>query len=310
MAGRLKQMRDPDVVKLRPYWQYIHAESRVPQTPRPLHLGWDGLVLDWDDPWWDVYFPPNDWRCSCGVRTLSRRQLEALGKSGPDVAPPITRKPYLHQASGQSVLQPEGTGFGWDYMPGDHWERGLVPSALLNAADGVTAPGRQRVQIDTPAPIADLLSAARPFTAERLPEGLRPEDYVMGFLRPFGATLERAVLWEDPAGMRIPISAGYFQTRAGLWKVEKRGRATLTPLMAEALREPDEIWMGLVERDGQLVLDRRYIRVDPGSGLLVVLEMGRTWWEPITIYMPTKRNGQPDLQLLANRRGGKLIWSR
>ncbi len=25
MAGRLKQMRDPDVLKLRPYWQYLHG---------------------------------------------------------------------------------------------------------------------------------------------------------------------------------------------------------------------------------------------------------------------------------------------
>ncbi|MEP3298561.1 MAG: hypothetical protein ABJO27_19170 [Pseudoruegeria sp.] len=28
MAGRLHQMRDPEMVKRRPYWQYIHADTR------------------------------------------------------------------------------------------------------------------------------------------------------------------------------------------------------------------------------------------------------------------------------------------
>lgn len=317
MAGRLRQMRDPDMVKAMPYWQYVHAETRMPLNPRPLHVEWDGLVLRWDDPWWDVYFPPNDWKCSCGVRALSEAQLKRLGKSGPDKAPEIVREPYTHDLTGVTVQLPEGTGYGWDYMPGDLWERGLVPSALIDEGGGLVHEGRHKVVIDTPAPLADLLALSKPFRAQPLPEGLPPEDYVRAFLKPFGADIGRAVLWQDAAGHRVPISDEFFRTSDGSWKVGKRGRAPLTPLMAETLIDPDEIWLGVTAKpsliDGapdELLIDRRYIRVDEQTGILVVMGMGRRWWEPVTSYNPTKKNGTPDLGLLHRRRGGKLIWKR
>lgn len=317
MAGRLRQMRDPDMVKAMPYWQYIHAETRVPLNPRELHVAWDGMVLRWDDPWWDIYFPPNDWKCSCGVRALSMAQLKRLGKSGPDEAPEIVRETYTHEASGETVQLPEGTGFGWDYMPGDLWERGLVPSALIDEGGGTLQPDRHKVIIDTPQPLPDLLALARPFTAVPLATGLAPEDYVRAFLQPFGADLGRAVLWQDAAGTRIPISEEFFRARDSSWKVDKRGRSILTPLMAETLLDPDEIWIGVAGKPDpidrtveELLVDRRYIRVDPQLGIMAALEIGRKWWEPVTIYDPSKKNGQPDLKLLDRRRGGKLLWKR
>lgn len=317
MAGRLKQMRDPDMVKLRPYWQYVHGETRQPLRPRPQHLGWDGLVLRWDDPWWNTHFPPNDWQCSCGVRTLSERQLKRLGKTGPDKAPEILRKPYTHRATGQTVQLPEGIGYGWDYMPGSLWEQGLVPSQLIEEGGGLVHEGRHAVVIDQPTPVEELLAAARPFVAKPLPEGLPQEDYVREFLRPFGADIGRAVLWEDPAGTRIPISDQFFRDRDGLWKVAKRGREVFTPLLAEALLDPDEIWLGVaakqdpvLEDHQELLFDRRYIRADRELGLMVVMEIGRKWWEPITAYQPTRKSGRPDFGLLHRRRGGKLLWKR
>lgn len=314
MAGRLKQMRDPDVVKGRPYWQYLHADIRIPKSPRPQHRAWNGLVLRWDDPWWDIHFPPNDWGCSCGVRTLSKRDLERLGKSGPDKAPPAGFEFKRIEGVG-NVNQPAGVGYGWDYMPGALWERGLVPQALIDEAGGLTVTGRHAVEIDTPTPIEDLVAQARPFKAKPMAEGLPAEDYVRAFLQPFGADIGRAVLWTDPAGMRVPISEAFFQDRSGAWKVEKRGRSLLTPLMAEALIDPDEIWIGLARKAGDvglfdLIVDRRYIRVDPATGVLVVMQIGRQWWEPITAYNPTAKNGRPDFNLLDGRRGGKLLWSR
>lgn len=317
MAGRLRQMRDPDVVKLRPYWQYRHADTRVPLNPRPQHLGWDNLVLNWDDPWWDIHFPPNDWVCSCGVRTLSKGQLKRMGKDGPDKAPETLRQPYTHKATGQSVLQPEGVGYGWDYMPGDKWERGLVPSVLIDEAGKLEVEGRHAVTIDEPSPIEDLMAQARPFVAEPLPEGLADEDYVRAFLEPFGADIGQAVLWEDKAGMKMPVSDELFKDRAGNWKVGKRNRATLTPLLAEALLDPDEIWVGVAakqdpinEDEQELVFDRRYIRTDAKTGLMVVFEVGRKWWEAITAYAPADRKQKPSLHLLNLRRGGKLVWKR
>ena len=181
MAGRLRQMRDPDVVRLMPWWQYLHADLRVPLKPRPLHVAWDRLVLSWDDPWWDTHFPPNDWQCSCGVRSLSEEQMKRLGKSGPDKAPPVNPRPFTHRASGQTVMLPKGIGFGWDHMPGDLWERGLVPSALIEAAGGLLSEGRHLVRSDEPEPLDDLIARAHPFAAKPLEEGLGPEDYVRAF---------------------------------------------------------------------------------------------------------------------------------
>lgn len=317
MAGRLRQMRDPEMVKLRPYWQYLHADTRVPLNPRPQHVAFDGLVLRWDDPWWNIYFPPNDWKCSCGVCTLSEADLRRMGKDGPDQAPGVERRLYTHKATGETVMLPDGVGYGWDYMPGDLWERGLVPSSLIDEAGGLSHEGRHVAQIDTPSPLEDLIAAARPFAAQPLSEGLNEEDYVRAFLEPFGADLGKAVLWEDATGTRIPVSEAYFQTRDGAWKVGKRDRARLTPLMAETLLDPDEIWLGVAAKADpinpdlqELLIDRRYIRVDPDLGIIVVLEIGRKWWEPITVYDPTKKNGQPDLKLLDRRRGGKLLWKR
>jgi len=315
MAGRLAQMRDPDVVKIMPWWQYIHAESRVPMEPRAEHVSWDGLVLRWDDPWWDVHFPPNDWLCSCGVRSLTEKQAMRQPRWG-EKAPATKTRRYQHLATGVTVDLPVGVGYGWDYQPGNLWERGLVPSKVK--AEGDLVPdGRHAVRIDDPEPIADLVAQAAPFLAKPLALNLPEEDYVRAFLEPFGAEIGKAVLWTDASGAQVPISDELFrETATGLWKVGKRDRATLTPLMAEAMMDPDEIWVGLARKinrktgEETVAVDRRYVRTDGKTGLMLVMEMGRKWWDAKTAYPTTDKKGNPDLRLLDLRRGGKLIWSR
>jgi hypothetical protein len=321
MAGRLRQMRDPEVVKLLPWWQYIHADTRVPLNPRPEHVAWDGLVLAWDDPWWDTHFPPNDWLCSCGVRTLSDAQLKRLGKSGPDKAPALNRKPFTHKASGQTVMLPEGIGFGWDHMPGDLWERGLVPSALIDdplATRIGDIKGQHQVSITEPVPMEEMITRARPFTSARMDPGLPIEAYVEAFLKPFGAGLDEATLWEDAAGARLPISDLLFRRPDGSWKGDKRGHGDHAPLLAEAIMDPDEIWLGVrevpVDEERypgvmQHMLTRRYIRVAPENGVFALFEMGRRNWLGVTGYAPLSRR-KPDFSHLDRQRVGKLIWWR
>lgn len=314
MAGRLQQMRDPNMVKARPYWQYIHADSRVPLNPRPEHVEWDGLVLNWDDPWWDQHFPPNDWKCSCGMRSLSRLGLQRLGKDGPDQAPATKMVTVPLKSTGETVEVPEGIGYGWDYMPGDHWERGLVPSRLI--VDETQQGTAQMPSLDTAEPLADLLQKSRPFKAAELPDDLRPEEYVSAFLEPFGAALGRPAIWEDVAGHRLTVSEALFQTWDGKWKLTKRGRETHAAMLAEAIMDPDEIWLGLREKPldafegySDLVVSRRYIRVDEKTGLLAVFELGRHFWEASTGFAPRSRS-KPDWAYLNRQRVGKLIWKR
>jgi SPP1 gp7 family putative phage head morphogenesis protein len=63
---RLKQLRDPDLLKSRPYWKYVCNETMIV----PCHQEWNGLVLRYDDPWWKNHFPPNGPECRCRVTAV------------------------------------------------------------------------------------------------------------------------------------------------------------------------------------------------------------------------------------------------
>lgn len=75
-VGHYKQMTSPDVVKLRPYWKYDAVNDR---KTRPSHLAMDGKVFRADDPIWNIWYPPNGFKCRCGVETLSERQVREQG---------------------------------------------------------------------------------------------------------------------------------------------------------------------------------------------------------------------------------------
>lgn len=126
-AGRYQQMTDPDVTALRPYWQYRHGNSR---NPRELHLGWNGMVLRYDDPWWNTHYPPNGWGCKCRVVTLSRRDLARMGKSGPDTAPEIEYREW-EDRNGKKHQVPVGIDPGWDYNvgQGNNFLKGVTANA-------------------------------------------------------------------------------------------------------------------------------------------------------------------------------------
>ena len=79
-AGRYQQMSDPEVLKLHPYWRYIHSDSVL--HPRPLHLAWHGLTLLASHPFWQSHFPPNGWGCQCRITSVTRKEGEASAKAG------------------------------------------------------------------------------------------------------------------------------------------------------------------------------------------------------------------------------------
>ena len=83
-VGHYEQMTDPGVMKLRPYWQYDAVND---SHTRPSHLAMDGRVFPADSPVWDVWYPPNGFRCRCTVRTLSKRQVEQMGLKVEDSVP-------------------------------------------------------------------------------------------------------------------------------------------------------------------------------------------------------------------------------
>lgn len=105
-AGRMAQLRAEGW----PLLVYRHGGSL---EPRPEHLGWDGLILPADHPFWATHAPPNGWGCSCYI-TGARDVRDAMRKGG---------KPGLELAAGWDQPAPRtgappGIDRGWAYAPG------------------------------------------------------------------------------------------------------------------------------------------------------------------------------------------------
>ena len=75
-VGHYKNMTDPTVMKLRPYWMYVTAgDGEV----RESHLMMEGKVYPADHPVWDTWYPPNGFRCRCLVVSLTKEQVKQRG---------------------------------------------------------------------------------------------------------------------------------------------------------------------------------------------------------------------------------------
>ncbi|WP_070094880.1 PBECR2 nuclease fold domain-containing protein [Pseudomonas sp. GTC 16473] len=287
-AGREAQMADPELRKARPYGLYRHGDSA---NPRPQHLAWNGTVLPLDDAWWSTHTPQNGWGCKCKKFMVSARDVERMGlKVGP--APVVeyeTRIIGVNSPNGpRSVRVPLGIDPGFEHAPGQSRLSSAVPP--LRAHDPIPAPGAQ----SNPVPNAGLpnrrapgpLPTPRPAAANRLmPEGLDDEEYVSRFLDEFGATESSPAVFRDKVGDSVVIGRGLFpDAKEGALKVS--GRQLL--LLADALQEPDEVWVRLewVAEQNKAVLRRRYIsRLDlDGEAVpaLAVFEVGPDGWDGVT----------------------------
>ncbi len=118
-VGRYKKMQA--VKKSRPYWQYLAIMDR---RVRPGHAILHLLVYPADHEFWASHYPPNGFRCRCGVRTLSERQVERQGLTvqrdmpGPGVwTDPKTGMEYF--------VHFPGADKGFRGNPGKDWLDGL-----------------------------------------------------------------------------------------------------------------------------------------------------------------------------------------
>lgn len=315
MAGRLKQLRDPEVLKAYPYWEYRHADLRIPAVPRWEHQGWDGLILAADSPFWKTHFPPNGWFCTCGIRPVSRAELKRRrGKEEPDSTPPIIMDKHRDPKTGEWIDVPRGIDPGWDHMPGDSWERGLVPPELQTPlpASATLAPGARSgsPKPDLP-PLSDI---SKPIAAEDLPGGKQAEFYVDAVLGLFGASRGEngAAVFRDAAGNGVVVSESLFQNAFGQWKVFKRERADQIVKAAEALRDPDEIWVDWERnvKTGAVTLRRRYIRNDGTNASVAVFEWGRGGWRATTLFASDETRQTQRDAYIENQRHGALLYRR
>ena len=106
-AGRWAQLNDPDLSRVRPFWQYIHSDGVL--SPRPLHQAWGDskLTLPKDHVFWRTHFPPNGWGCQCRIKAVR----------GP-AAGDATQPPEGWDAIDLKTGAPPGIDKGWAYAPG------------------------------------------------------------------------------------------------------------------------------------------------------------------------------------------------
>jgi len=116
-AGRYRQMTDPEYVRLRPYWRYIHREGV--RHPRPQHLAWHGLTLPHDHPFFKTHFAPNGWGCGCRIVPVSKAEGERSRDAG------LGEPPDGWDVIDPNTGAPVGIDKGFDYAPGAGVKRPL-----------------------------------------------------------------------------------------------------------------------------------------------------------------------------------------
>lgn len=216
-AGRYKQLTDPEFLKLRPYWRYVHADGVM--YPRPLHLAWGEmrLTLRYDDPFWWTHFPPNGWGCHCYV------VAEAAPGDGAATEPP-TGWDAIDPKTGTQV----GIDKGFDYAPGANTDtalRQMVQDKLITYPPAITKALSRDVNrfINTEEP-------ARDYATRVLADRTLTPPLWLGFVENFeavGAIVNQDVRgylvllpddaprhaetshWFDGGGQRAPLPADY-----------------------------------------------------------------------------------------------------
>ena len=300
-AGRYAQMMDPDVLAYRPFWMYRHNDVRF---PRPMHVKWDGTVLLASNQWWKVHYPPNGFGCQCDVVALSRRDLAKLGKTGPDPTPADDTYPGIDPRTGEPEVRHPGVDRGWEYNVGEASLQGVVPTELQEPLAPYGTPIEPKERPPLPPP-----RQAKP--EDLMPDGLAPERYVEAFLKPFGATLDQGAYYRDASGGIIGIDRSLFEARdaagaAPVLKVMKRDRERYMMLLADALKDPDEIWVDWAAVKSGVVLRRAYIKrvvLPDGRALFLRFEWTRAGWSGVTAFDTTDA-------YLQKQRSGVLLYRR
>lgn len=109
-AGRYTQLTDPELLAVRPYWRYRHADGVV--NPRLQHVAWNGLTLRHDHPFWKTHFAPNGWGCHCSIVAVSAKEYANAKLAG--LGDPPDGWDDIDVKTGAPV----GIAKGFDYAPG------------------------------------------------------------------------------------------------------------------------------------------------------------------------------------------------
>lgn len=305
----------------RPYWRYTAV---MDGRTRPAHAALHGRVWRWDDPVWEVIFPPCGWGCRCRVVAMTESEFGALGvdlergagsivelevpigRDGQTVAVQGVR--YRDAQGNEKVFRPDP---GWDHNPGKEWAR-FDPHGFDSEASPSAPVTPQTTAVVRPLDgLPDWRAYDRPDlravdpAARLAAPGLLPRAPSPG--------LAQRMLWEAlmPDGqeyrqIETPVDAVAVR-RELLPQVELAaadGLDRYARFVEPTLRQPFEVWLTPYE-DGNY--RKRYIALfGGGSDLLVMVREGRDgslMWE---VYRDRPR----DRTALNRLRIGALLFGR
>jgi len=313
-AGREAQMADPELRKRRPYGLYRHSDSA---HPRPQHLAWDGTILPLDDPWWSTHTPQNGWGCKCKKFMLSAKDLERQGLTvGP--APAIEWEDKIigkNSPNGpRTVRVPKGIDPGFEYTPGRSRLTDAVPQQRTR--DLLPTPGvQQKSEPEAVLPITrptGPLPTPRPLPAKSLLPAKTPAPQaVTKFLGEFGASETAPTVFRDVTGDALVIGREMFtNAKTGATLLAQQLKPRELPLLAKAIKTPDEIWAHLVWQPdlGKAVLRRRYLAHFEVTGqaapAVAVFDQGGDGWDGMTGFVDDSERYLEALRL------GVLLYRR
>ncbi|NOT66396.1 MAG: head morphogenesis protein [Methylotenera sp.] len=166
-AGRQKQLNDPDLLKMRPYRTYVHADGV--RHPRLMHQSWNGITLPADDVFWDSHTAPNGWFCHCRIESASARDYRAAQAQGKAIKPDGWDK--VDPKTGEYI----GIDKGFGYAPGGNVNtplRSFIQDKLIKyppaIAKALSRELNRKIAVSTPADIFALNALSNKSTIEPL----------------------------------------------------------------------------------------------------------------------------------------------
>lgn len=267
----------------RPWLRYVAV---LDGNERAEHRRWHGIILPWDDPWWDTHSPPNGWGCRCKVMQLSDRDLQRFGLRPALKAPPVRYETFVNERTGRAVRVPQGIDPSFEYNPGKV-RRAFTPprsAPVLKPVRSFADYGRPRAtEARATRPAAPALWPAEKTRADReRTDALFRE----AFRIPPGRDEAKV---RDVNGELVTVSMKALEHA----RVSERARGEYTALVRSTLEDPYEVWM-VPHRlpDGRVVMRKRYIGLFNDADELVVVTRGDDGY----VSWETRKPGELDAQ--------------
>ena len=227
-----------------PYLQYNAVNDR---RTRPTHKAMDGKVFPIDHPFWDIWYPPNGFRCRCSTLSLTEKQVERMGLTVETEDPTNTPIAIPNPVTGEKIhvqqLLPDP---GFNHHPGKVVWGGVGDTGAkttFTAMDDLAEPSDYQRPILAKVKTNSLSELNE---GSLLPTALSPKAYRDEFIKRFG---QETVL-KDAIGEPVILTLAGIDQEMG----------PMIPLLEQLITQPFEIWLTPEQGEtGRIRLAKRYL---------------------------------------------------